>query len=69
MKPVSVNLTRKLAKEHDTRGLIVLQFGFNSTHFSYTSYGKTKKDCGEMQKLADGIYDRIMSGELKVWEE
>lgn len=57
-----------LSKKYRRDGVIILHFYLTERcEFGYASYGKNKKHCDLMKIIADQIYDKILSGEIKMY--
>lgn len=66
MKPLSIEQAKQLAKKLDADGVIVLIFN-DAGQFGYTSYGRDRRRCNRMFKLAEKIDGQLRSGEWEVW--
>ena len=56
-----------LSTKYRRDGVIIFHFYFTGRcEFGYASYGKDKKYFDKMKKIADQIYDKILSGEIKI---
>ena len=57
----------KLAKKYDKDGIIIFHFEFGriegkhstASQFGFVSYGKNKKLCDLMQKIADKLFEKV----------
>lgn len=61
IKQLTISRARTLGKDMNAKGIVILAFG-DGGDFQACSYGRTKKDCGQLGKWLDGICGAIESG-------
>jgi len=66
MKPLTIEQAKQLGKKLGADGVIVLVFS-DAGQFGYTSYGRDRKRCDRMYKLAEKIERQLKTGEWEVW--
>ncbi|KKM89964.1 hypothetical protein LCGC14_1243350 [marine sediment metagenome] len=65
MRPVPVDNVRRLAQAHGARGCVVLSL--SDDKYAVTSYGRSKKDCRDMQAFVDALLKPLDEGDLAPW--
>jgi glutathione peroxidase-family protein len=60
----TIDEIRKLVDKYAQDGAILIYF--RGDQFGYTSAGKNKKKCTQMQFIANQIFTKIQIGEIKV---
>lgn len=63
MKTLTVNRARTLGKDMNAKGVVILAFGEDG-ELQAASYGRTKRDCGQLGRWLDGLFDALESGEM-----
>ena len=66
MNKPKIKDARQVCEALRARGVIVLAFDRDQVNLA--SYGETKAECGDLGRLADKIFDMIVSGRLEVWD-
>ena len=62
MNELTIQDAKDLSYKYRKRGVIIIHF--SQDQFGVASYGITRKDCDNMKKVSDQIFDRITNGEI-----
>jgi len=66
MKPVSIHDARKFAQKVGAKGVVVIVV--DGSQFGWTSWGRGKQECGQMELFAEELMKPVENGTLDPWD-